>query len=91
MSLNAILAGNCQLYHQLIRPYERSIYRMSFICMESEKDAEGLARETFVRAYRDIIVFKGDLAFNAWLMHSEAKSRWGRSTSLEDLHSEETP
>jgi|HubBroStandDraft_1064217.scaffolds.fasta_scaffold300325_2 hypothetical protein len=41
----SILAGDVQLYHQLVRPYERSIHMVSFSYMKNEKDAEDVRRK----------------------------------------------
>jgi RNA polymerase sigma-70 factor (ECF subfamily) len=95
----AILAGDAQLYHQLIRPYERSVYIMSLSCMKNVKDAEDVARETFVKAYRNLWAFQGDSGFNAWLISialNEARSRPRRQTpiqiaSFDKPQSEEIP
>jgi RNA polymerase sigma-70 factor, ECF subfamily len=38
-----ILAGETQLYHELIRPYERSVYMMALSYMKNEADAEDVA------------------------------------------------
>jgi RNA polymerase sigma-70 factor (ECF subfamily) len=39
----AILAGDTQLYHELIRPHERSVYLMALSYMKNEGDAEDVA------------------------------------------------
>lgn len=66
--ITAILAGRAQLYHQLIRPYERSVYRISLSCMKNQRDAEDVARKTFVSAFRDLSVFPRQAKFGNWLM-----------------------
>jgi RNA polymerase sigma-70 factor, ECF subfamily len=43
----SILAGNTQLYHDLIRPHERSVYMMALSFMKNEADAEDIAQEAF--------------------------------------------
>lgn len=45
----SILDGDVQLYHQLIRPYERSVYVMSLSYMKNETDAENVAQEAFLK------------------------------------------
>jgi RNA polymerase sigma-70 factor (ECF subfamily) len=95
----AILAGDAQLYHQLISPYERSVYVMSLFYMRNDKDAEDVAQETFIKAYQDLWAFQSDSGFGAWLIGialSEAKSRSRkqvaiRITSTSQPHSEEMP
>lgn len=95
----AILDGDTQLYHQLIRPYERSVYRMALCCMKNEKEAEGVAQETFIRAFRDLWTFRGDSKFSAWLIGialNEARSQLRqkatlRIASLDEPQGEEMP
>jgi RNA polymerase sigma-70 factor, ECF subfamily len=95
----AILAGEAQLYHRLIRPYERGVYMMSFFYMKNEKDAEDVAQETFVRAFRDLWAFRGDSGFNAWLIRialNEVKNRSRRQAGtqidcFDESHSDEMP
>ena len=95
----AILAGDTQLYHQLIRPYERRVYTMSLSYMKNDKDAEFVTEATFVRALRDLGAFRGDCKFGIWLICiaiNEANSRLQRQTanriaSLEELPCEEVP
>jgi RNA polymerase sigma-70 factor, ECF subfamily len=77
----AILAGNAQLYHQLIRPYERSVYMMSLSYMKNEEDAKDVAQETFIKAFRNLWTFRGDSKFGTWLISialNEARGRLRR-------------
>jgi RNA polymerase sigma-70 factor (ECF subfamily) len=76
--ISAILAGDTQLYHQLIRPYERAVYIMSLSYMKNEGDAEDVAQETFIRAFRKLCAFRGESKFSTWLIsiaRNEAKNR----------------
>jgi hypothetical protein len=43
--IGAILAGNSELFHDLIRPHEQSVYRMALSMVKNESDAEDLAQE----------------------------------------------
>lgn len=77
----AIVAGDTQLYHQLIRPYERSVYFMSLSYMKNEKDAEDVAQEAFMRAFRNLGAFREDSKFSTWLIKialNEARKRLRR-------------
>lgn len=81
----AILGGDTQLYHQLIRPYECSVYMVSLSYMKNEKDAEEVAQETFIRAFRDLWTFPCDLKFSMWLIGiaiSEARNRLRRQIAI---------
>jgi RNA polymerase sigma-70 factor (ECF subfamily) len=81
----ATLAGDIQLYHELIRPYERSVYVMALSYMKNEADAEDVAQETFVRAFRKLSSFRAASKFSTWLMSiaiNEARTRLRRQTLI---------
>ena len=77
----AVLAGEIQLYHELIRPYERSVYVMALSYMKSEADAEDVAQEAFIRAFRKLESFRAESKFSTWLISitiNEARTRLRR-------------
>ena len=77
----AILGGEIQLYHELIRPYERSVYVMALSYMKNEADAEDVAQEAFVRAFRKLSSFRAESKFSTWLISitiNEARTRLRR-------------
>lgn len=81
----AILAGDTQLYHQLIRPYERSVYMMAMSFMKNEADAEDVAQEAFLKAFHHLAAFRAEAKFSTWLIGialNEARSRLRRQRSL---------
>jgi RNA polymerase sigma-70 factor, ECF subfamily len=64
----ALLAGEIQLYHELIRPYERSVYLMALSYMKNEADAEDVAQEAIVSAFRKLSSFRAESKFSTWLI-----------------------
>ncbi len=62
-----ILAGEKEVFHQLIRPYERRVYLTVFSMVKNEAEAEDAAQETVVSAYRHLASFRGDAKFSTWL------------------------
>ena len=77
----AILAGDTQLYHELIRPHERSVYMMALSFMKNDADAEDVAQEAFIKAFRNLSTFRGDAKFSTWLISitlNEARNRLRR-------------
>ena len=81
----AILAGDTQLYHQLIRPYERSVYMMALSYMKNEADAEDVAQEAFLKAFHHLATFRSESKFSTWLVGialNEARSRLRREGVL---------
>ena len=77
----AVLAGEIQLYHDLIRPYERSVYVMALSYMKNREDAEDVAQEAFLRAFRKLASFRAESKFSTWLISitiNEARTRLRR-------------
>jgi RNA polymerase sigma-70 factor, ECF subfamily len=93
----AILAGDIQLFHELIRPYERSVYVMALSYMKSEADAEDVAQEAIVRSFRNLSSFRAESKFSTWLISiaiNEARTRLRRQVlvrmeSLDQLPDED--
>jgi RNA polymerase sigma-70 factor (ECF subfamily) len=78
-----ILAGETQLYHELIRPHERIVYLLALLCVKNEADAEDVAQEAFVRAFRNLASFRAESKFGTWLISitlNEATSRLRRQS-----------
>ena len=81
----SILAGDTQQYHDLIRPYERSVYKMALSFMKNEADAEDVAQEAFLKAFRKLADFRGQAKFSTWLISitlNEARGRLRRTNAL---------
>lgn len=81
----AILAGESQRFHDLIRPYERSVYVMALSFVHDESDAEDIAQEAFLKAFRNLASFRGEAKFGTWLISitlNEARSRLRRKKLL---------
>ncbi len=62
-----ILGGEKELFHELIRPYERMVYLTLFSIMKNETEAEDGAQEAIINAYRHLASFRGDAKFSTWL------------------------
>ena len=73
-----ILAGDSQLFHELIRPYERRVYVMALSFLHNEADAEDATQEAFLKAFRNLSSFRGESKFGTWLVSialNEARTR----------------
>jgi RNA polymerase sigma-70 factor (ECF subfamily) len=62
-----ILGGERELFHELIRPYERMVYMTVYSIVRNETDAEDCAQDAVVNAYRHLGKFRGDAKFSTWL------------------------
>lgn len=74
----AILAGEREKFHDLIRPHERLVYLTALALVKNETEAEDIAQEAILRAYRKLASFRGDAKFSTWLTAitlNEARTR----------------
>jgi len=62
-----ILAGEKDLFHELIRPYERMVYLTVFSVVKNQTEAEDGAQETVINAYRHLGSFRAEAKFSTWL------------------------
>lgn len=84
----AILAGNTALYHELIRPYERSVYIMALSFVKNEADAEDIAQEAFLKAFRALASFRAEARFSTWLISITLNEARGRLRRLNTMRTE---
>src|SRR4249920_1814303 len=66
--ISRILGGETDLFHELIRPYERMVYLAIFAMVKNETDAEDGAQEVMISAYRHLRSFRGESKFSTWLI-----------------------
>ena len=65
--LQRIVAGEKELFHELIRPYERMVYLTVLAIVKNEADAEDGAQEAVISAYRHLGTFRAEAKFSTWL------------------------
>ena len=90
----SILAGNTHEFHDLIRPHERSVYLMALSLLKNEADAEDVAQEAFLKAFRNLAKFRGEAKFGTWLISislNEARTRLRRSKNVKMESLDEAP
>jgi len=79
----SILDGDIEQYHNLIKPYELSVYRMALSFMKNESDAEDVAQEAFLKAFQNLDKFRSQAKFSTWLISitlNEARRRLWRQS-----------
>jgi RNA polymerase sigma-70 factor, ECF subfamily len=62
-----IVAGEKELFHELIRPYERMVYLTVLSILKNETEAEDAAQEAVINAYRHLGSFRAEAKFSTWL------------------------
>ena len=81
----SILAGNTHLFHDLIRPHERSVYAMALSLLHNEADAEDVAQEAFLKAFRNLASFRRESKFSTWLISITLNEARGRLRSKKNV------
>jgi RNA polymerase sigma-70 factor (ECF subfamily) len=64
---NRVRAGETRLFAELVRRYQDPVFAMALRFVGTPGDAEDVAQEAFLRAYRGLEGFKGDAKFSTWL------------------------
>jgi RNA polymerase sigma-70 factor (ECF subfamily) len=80
-----ILQGERDLFHNLIRPYERTVYMTALSVVREPAEAEDIAQEAMLKAYRGLASFRGESKFSSWLVSitlNEARSRLRKSARV---------
>ena len=81
--------GDLQAFEELVRRYQRMVHALAYRMTGSLADAEDLAQETFLRAYRQLDSFRGDAKFSSWLYRIAVNTclNWRKSAQRrEKLH-----
>lgn len=86
------LAGNHELYYELIAPVERRVYHTAYAILRTEADAEEVSQEAILKGFRNLHTFRGDAKFSSWILtivanEARMRLRQRREISLEVLKS----
>ena len=81
-------SGNVSAFDTLIREYVPTIRRFAYAFAKTQADADDLAQDAMVRAYRSIGTYRGDASFSTWLYRitrnayvDKTRTRWFRLRS----------
>jgi len=61
------LAGNQSAYAELVKRHQRFVFTLAMRFTKSREDAEEIAQDCFVKAYRSLASFQGQSKFTTWL------------------------
>lgn len=82
-------------FEQIVRRYQRKVYRVLLLMLKNQEDADNLTQECFVRAYTSMATFRGECNVQTWLLRiavnlvrDHARNRrigfWKRLLRLDD-------
>src|SRR5260370_2314439 len=76
--INRILEGEKDLFLELIRPYQRTVYATLISMLGSKEDAEDVSQDVLLKALGRLQQFRRESAFGTWLIQiaiNEARMR----------------
>jgi RNA polymerase sigma-70 factor, ECF subfamily len=79
-----IKSGQHDLFYRLIQPYERRVYAAALAVLRNEADAEDVAQDSILKAFRHLSQFRAEAKFSTWLLQitvNEARMRKRRMTA----------
>ena len=90
--------GDTAAFEQLVRQYERQIFRIAQHITQNREDAEDIVQDAFLKAYQKLEQFQGNSKFYTWLVRIAVneslmrlrKRRTAKTVSIdEDIETEE--
>ena len=65
--ISNVLKGNQAAYAELVEKYSSYVFSLCIKVVRSREDAEEIAQDVFVKAYKYLADFKGNSKFSTWL------------------------
>jgi len=76
--IRRVQAGELDAFYELARPYERAVFLSSLAILKNEADAEEVAQEAILKAFKYLPRFRQEAKFSTWLIQiaiNEAKMK----------------
>jgi RNA polymerase sigma-70 factor (ECF subfamily) len=96
--VTAARAGDVDAFEQLVKKYDRNVFRIANHITQNREDAEDVVQDAFLKAFKNLPRFQGQSKFYTWLVRiavNEAlmrlrKRRNAKTVSMdEDVETEE--
>jgi RNA polymerase sigma factor (sigma-70 family) len=65
--ISKVLKGEQNAYAELVNRYQAYVFTLTLRMIKSREDAEEVAQDVFVKAYRSLADFRGESKFSTWL------------------------
>jgi RNA polymerase sigma-70 factor (ECF subfamily) len=73
-----IKGGDVEAFYELVRPYERAVFLAALSLVKNDADAEEVAQEAILKAFKNLSRFREEAKFSTWLIQisiNEAKMK----------------
>jgi len=61
------LAGDTRIFSELVKRYQNFVFTITLRYTTNREDAEEIAQDAFVKAYKNLVNFRGESKFSTWL------------------------
>jgi len=65
--ISRVLQGEQNAYAELVNRYQSYVFTLTLRLIKSREDAEEVAQDVFIKAYRSLADFRGESKFSTWL------------------------
>jgi len=65
--ISKVLKGEQNAYAELVNRYQAYVFTLVFRMIKTREDAEEVAQDVFIKAYRSLADFRGESKFSTWL------------------------
>ncbi len=66
--IRRVLDGDRDAFYALVKPYQRMIFASAVSLLGNEADADEVVQEAILKAYKNLVRFRGDCKFSTWLV-----------------------
>jgi len=96
--IERVLKGDTQYFSHFVDKYKDIVYSIAFKVLRNREDAEEMAQESFVKAFKSLHTFKGSAKFSTWLYRitynnciSEVRKKKLKFVSTDDVQIADEP
>jgi len=73
-----VKGGDVEAFYEMVRPYERAVFLAALSLVKNDADAEEVAQEAILKAFKNLSRFRHEAKFSTWLIQisiNEAKMK----------------
>jgi RNA polymerase sigma-70 factor (ECF subfamily) len=89
--VDAVLAGDTDSYRALVDRESRSVVAVCVRILRDLDEAQDVAQDAFVQAYRSLATFRGDGTFGAWIGRIATRMAVARSVAIRQERRADAP
>ncbi|WP_299315418.1 RNA polymerase sigma factor [uncultured Aquimarina sp.] len=65
--INQVLEGDVNAFSGLVKRYQSLVYTIVYRMIRNKEEAEEIAQDTFIKAYKSLSKYRGEAKFSTWL------------------------